>query len=112
METRKGLLTKLAIYSGVAISLFLVGKKHIAYSKERRHQMESDAGIETEVDEFGFVVARPGFPEHNKNLDYENEARPSKYEGLGNSYTTRRAGDRFSMWAVLQSKWLNNDDEK
>lgn len=110
METRRGLFKKLGIFGGVAITLFLVGKKHIAILKERRHQQELDAVVERDDDDFGIVVPRPGFPSYNQNLDYELDLRPSKYEGAGNLYSTRRQGDRFLMWAVLQSKVLGTDD--
>ncbi|MCH0629272.1 hypothetical protein JNB11_04775 [Kocuria palustris] len=111
METRQGLFKKLGIFSGVAIGLFLVGKKHIALLKERRHREELDAVVDRDDDDFGIVVPRPGFPAHNQNLDYELDLRPSKYEGAGNLYSTRRQGDRFLMWAIIQSKVLDNGDD-
>ncbi|KAK6461469.1 hypothetical protein DFJ63DRAFT_183611 [Scheffersomyces coipomensis] len=112
-ETRRGLLTKLGIFSGIAIGLFLVGKKHIAITKVERHKRETDATIDSEVEEYGNYGTRPGFPANNPTLNYEaDSSRASRYEGKGNSYSSRRPGDRFSMFAVFDRKWSdssNND---
>ncbi|KAK6202314.1 uncharacterized protein RJT21DRAFT_18917 [Scheffersomyces amazonensis] len=112
METRRGLLTKLGIYGGVAISLFLVGKKHIEYSKNERHKKETDARIDSEVKEFGTFGQRPGFPSNNPTMDYTNDpSRVSRYEGSGNSYSSRRPGDRLGFFSVLNPWSADNKEE-
>lgn len=101
METRRGLLTKLGIFSTAAIALFFTGKYHIASYKENRHRSETDARVDSEENEFGTLAKRPGFPLNNPNLDYESSVRPSKYEGSGSSYSTRTTGDRFGMGNIF-----------
>lgn len=106
METQKGLLTKLALYSAAAVGLVVVGKKHIASHKEDRHKLESDANVEFADDsEFLDKSVRPGFPSNNPNLNYNVDGRESKYVGSGNSYSSRTSGDRLSIWNVLSSRW-------
>lgn len=101
METRKGLLSKLALFSALAIGITVVGKKHIALVKESRHLKESDSSLENETDEFVNPIRLPGFPENNPNLNYDTPNRKSKYVGAGLSYSSRATGDKLSMWNVL-----------
>lgn len=101
METRKGLLSKLALFSALAIGITVVGKKHIALVKDSRHLKESDSSVENESDEFVNPQRIPGFPEHNPNLNYDTANRKSKYVGAGLSYSSRATGDKLSMWNVL-----------
>ncbi|KAK6459236.1 uncharacterized protein RJT20DRAFT_14318 [Scheffersomyces xylosifermentans] len=113
VETRNGLLTKLGIFGVVAVSLFVVGKKHIASYKDERHKRETDARIDSDTEEFGVTARRPGFPINNPTLNYDANARDSKYRGAGNSYSSRRPGDRLSMFAVFDRNWTstnNNND--
>ncbi|OBA19072.1 hypothetical protein METBIDRAFT_47500, partial [Metschnikowia bicuspidata var. bicuspidata NRRL YB-4993] len=111
METRKGLLTKLAGFSAVAIGLTVVGKKHIASAKEKRHSKESDASLDSDLDsEFLDNGVRPGFPKNNPNLNYESAQRESQYVGAGVAYLTRTKGDRLSLWNVIKSKMSDNDE--
>lgn len=101
METRTGLLKKLGLFGATAISFYLVGKKHIQSHNEERHKKETDATIDGEGDEFMTKVARPGFPENNPNFDYEERHQQLKYMGTGSSYSSRKPGDRFTMFAVF-----------
>lgn len=112
METRKGLLTKLGIFGAVAIGLFMVGKYHIASYKEKRHRLETDARVDSEENEFGILAKRPGFPQNNPTLNYESDQRNSRYEGTGNSYSTRRSGDRFNMKSIFSSNWKQDEERK
>lgn len=105
METRRGLLTKLGIYSAIAVSLFLGGKAHIASNNEKRHRLETDARVDSDENEFGVVTKRPGFPSNNPTLSYEGRGRASKYEGVGDAYSTRRSGDRLTMKSVFDWSW-------
>ena len=105
METRRGLLTKLGIYSAIAVSLFLGGKSHIASNNEKRHRLETDARVDSDENEFGVVTRRPGFPSNNPTLSYEGRGRASKYEGVGDAYSTRRSGDRLTMKSVFDWSW-------
>lgn len=110
METRKGLLTKLGLYTVTAVGLVLVGKKHIALHKEDRHKLESDSTVEYVDDgEFLDKSVRPGFPTNNPNLNYDSTGRESKFVGSGCSYSSRTPGDRLSMWNVLSSRWRKDD---
>lgn len=108
METRQGLLKKLWLYTAAAVTLVVVGKKHIASHKEDRHKLESDASVEN-PEEFGDHSVRPGFPSNNPNLNYNVEGRESKFVGAGCSYSSRTPGDRLSIWNVLKSRSLKND---
>lgn len=111
METRKGLLTKLGAFSLVAVGLVVIGKKHIALHKDSRHLKESDSSVESETEEFVNVSRRPGFPEHNPNLNYDTPNRKSKYVGSGLSYSSRAPGDKLSMWSVLFKNRPSKDDD-
>lgn len=95
IETRKGLLTKLGILGSVAIALVVVGKKHIAARKGLRHKKESDALVGVE-DSFDRAALKPGVPDEPSK--YERE---SQFVGAGSSYSSRRPGDRLSMWTVF-----------
>lgn len=105
-ETSRGVLTKLGFFSVVAISLFLVSKKHTAIYKERRHKRESDGQIDSEYDEFGFKVHRPGFP-----LSDESN-RALKYQGSGSAYSSRTLGDKFSILSIVYKKWFCDPKKK
>lgn len=99
METRRGLLTKLAIFGTVAVGIFVVGKKHIAHYKDQRHRNETDARTDSAGDEFRAAPLRPGFP----TADNSTYQRESKYVGAGSAYSSRTPGDRFSF--TLSSLW-------
>lgn len=102
METRQGLLTKLGLYTAAAVTLMLIGKKHIAVHKESRHRTESDSSVEANLDdEFVDTSRRPGFPENNPRLDYGGGERESKYVGAGVAYDSRTKGDRLSLWNTI-----------
>lgn len=110
METQKGLLTKLALYSATAVGLVVVGKKHIASHKEDRHKLESDSTVEYADDnEFLDRSVRPGFPSNNPNLNYDVNGRESRFVGAGNSYSSRTPGDRLSIWNVVSSRWRKDE---
>lgn len=110
METRKGLVTKLGGFTIVAVGLVIIGKKHIALRKDSRHLKESDSSVENEADEFTSINRRPGFPEHNPNLNYDGPERKSKFVGSGLSYLSRAPGDKLSMWNVLFKRGGTRDD--
>ncbi|CAK9439443.1 uncharacterized protein LODBEIA_P35610 [Lodderomyces beijingensis] len=112
-DTRNAILKRYGIFATIAIGLFLVGKKHIAYEKEQRHKMENDSDLNNSDNEFGISVKRPGFPAQNPNLNYDdNERRKSKYMGGGDAYSSRRPGDRLSFYNILKMKWFPDDKEK
>lgn len=110
METSKGLITKLGLYSAGAVALVLIGKKHIAKHKEERHLKESDLRLEAE-EEFETTSKRRGFPTNNPNLNYEGTGRESKYVGSGVAYASRTPGDKLSIWNVFKQKRGKNDDD-
>ncbi|KAG5419373.1 hypothetical protein I9W82_003140 [Candida metapsilosis] len=111
-ETRSSILRRYALFASIAIALFITGKKHIAYKKELRHQKENDSDINNSDNEFEISVRRPGFPENNPNLNYDDEGRQSKYIGSGFAYSTRRPGDRLSLYNVLKQTYWPDDKEK
>lgn len=110
METRKGLLTKLAMYTGVAVTLTVIGKKHIAAHKEDRYVQESNTTVGNEDFEFIDKSRRPGFPTNNPNLTYEGNTRESRYVGSGLAYATRTKGDRLGIWNIIWLKRGDNDN--
>lgn len=112
METRRGFFTKLGLFGATALTMFLVGKKHIALHNDRRHRAESDARIDSDDNEFGVQVRRPGFPRNNPSLDYSGADRKSKFEATGDAYSTRRPGDRLSMWATVKRSYFGDDEEE
>lgn len=115
-ESRRTVLRKLGIFGSIAIGLFIVGKKHIAYQKQARHDKESDSSIKHEInqqeEEFGYVTKRRGFPLTNPNLDYTSSDRQSKYVGSGDAFSSRRQGDRLSLFQVIKAKWLSDEAEE
>lgn len=111
METRKGLLTKLAGFSAVAIGITVMGKYHIASIKDTRHREESDASLGSDS-EFLNKTRRPGFPTNNPNLNYDSAQRESQYVGAGVAYLTRTKGDRLSLWNVITAKTSKEDDQR
>lgn len=100
METRKGLITKLGLFVGVAVTLVIVGKKHIAAHKEARH-----------MDEYEENNLREEFDLDKKKdkYDAEDPRRESRYIGAGASYSSRVPGDRLSFWSVFRSKSGDNE---
>lgn len=110
METRKGLLTKLGGFTVVAVGLVIIGKKHIAIRKDSRHLKDSECSVENDSEEFVNKRRRPGFPEHNTDLDYESPQRKSKYVGSGLSYLSRAPGDKLSMWNVIFKRGGSRED--
>lgn len=96
-ETRNGILTKLGLFSAAGIGLFLVSKRHTTQYKELRHKRETDAQTDSEYDEFGVKVHRPGLP--HGGLD-----RPAAYQGRGSAYASRSLGDRFSLALIWDKK--------
>ncbi|CAD1812162.1 unnamed protein product [Candida parapsilosis] len=111
-ETRSTVLRRYALFAAIAISLFITGKKHIAYKKEQRHKLENDSDVNNSDNEFSISIKRPGFPENNPNLNYDDEKRQSKYIGSGFAYSTRRPGDRLSLYNILKQKYWPDDREK
>ncbi|KAI3406148.1 hypothetical protein KGF56_000990 [Candida oxycetoniae] len=111
-ETQRSIVRRYGIFAAIAVSLFLIGKKHIAYEKEQRHKLENDADLNNSDNEFAISVKRPGFPENNPNLNYDDINRQSRYIGTGNAYSSRRPGDRLSLYSVLKMKWFPEDKEK
>lgn len=107
METQKGLLTKLALFTGVAITLTVLGKKHIASHNEDRHMQENYSSVDNDENEFVDKTRRPGFPSNNPNLNYEGGTRESKYVGAGMAYSSRTKGDRLSLWNIF---WLRKGE--
>lgn len=96
VETRGSLFTKLGIFGCIAIACTIVGKRHIAATKDKRHRLETDARTDSEGNEFDYQVTKPGVPESSSKY-----VRESKYQGSGVSYSSRRPGDRLSMFAVF-----------
>lgn len=111
METSRGLVTKLVLYSAGAVGLVILGKKHIAHHKEERHLKDSDTSLENS-EEFEDSHKRRGFPSNNPNLNYEGKGRESKYVGAGQAYSSRTPGDRLSMWNVFKNKNSRDNDER
>lgn len=111
METRKGLLTKLAGFAGAAAVIAYIGRKHIALRKDKQYMKESDSSLESESDQFTDGNRRPGFPENNQMLNYESPNRKSKYVGSGNAYQSRARGDKLSIWNILFTKNSTHGDE-
>ncbi|MDC6271217.1 hypothetical protein PP707_02845, partial [Acetobacter pasteurianus] len=111
-DTRSTLVRRYGIFAAVAVTLFLIGKKHIAYEKDQRHKMENDSDLNNSDNEFAVSVKRPGFPENNPNLNYDDASRRSKYVGSGDAYSSRRPGDRLNFYNVLKMKWFPDDKEK
>lgn len=111
METSKGLIIKLGLYSAGAVGLVLIGKKHIALRKEERHLQDSDTSL-TNDEEFVDSHKRRGFPSNNPNLNYEGKGRESKYVGAGQAYSSRTPGDRLSIWNVFKLRSSGDSGEK
>lgn len=115
-ESRRTVLRKLGIFGSIAIGLFIIGKKHIAYQKQNRHDLESDSSVKHEInqqeEEFGYVTKRRGFPLTNPNLDYSSPDRQSKYVGSGDAFSSRRHGDRLSLYQVFKAKWFSDEVEE
>ncbi|KAI5965167.1 uncharacterized protein KGF55_001387 [Candida pseudojiufengensis] len=113
-DTRSSILRRYGLFASIAIALFLIGKKHIAYKKDQRHKLESDSNIDNDHDknEFEIGYKRPGFPENNPNLNYDDFNRESKYIGIGDAYSSRRPGDRLSLYNILKQKYWPDDIEK
>lgn len=114
-ESRNTILRKLGIFGSIAIGLFIIGKKHIAYQKNHRHELESDSSTLSsrhQDEEFGYVSSRPGFPLTNPNLDYSSPDRKSKYVGSGDAFSTRRPGDRLSLWNMVKMRWFPDEVEE
>ena len=42
----------------------------------------------------------------NPNLDYSSPDRKSKYVGSGDAFSTRRPGDRLSLWNMVKMRWF------
>ncbi|CAH6723929.1 hypothetical protein CLIB1444_23S00628 [[Candida] jaroonii] len=100
VETRSGILTKLGIFSVIAIGIAFYGKSRASEYKKVRHLQESDAiinsRIKSQLEEFEIKKNYPGM--NTEEGDFE---RKSKYVGAGSSYSSRKTGDRFtfsSMW--------------
>lgn len=100
VETRSGILTKLGIFSVIAISIAFYGKSRASEYKKVRHLRESDAVIDSRIkaqlEEFEIKKNYPGM-----NMEEGDFERKSKYVGAGSSYSSRKTGDRFtfsSMW--------------
>ncbi|KAI5952471.1 hypothetical protein KGF54_003338 [Candida jiufengensis] len=111
-DTRSTILRRYGLFASIAIALFLIGKKHIAYKKEQRHKLESDSDIDNSDNEFSIGYKRPGFPENNPSLNYDDINRQSKYIGSGDAYSSRRPGDRLSLYNILKQKYWPDDKEK
>ncbi|EGW31606.1 uncharacterized protein SPAPADRAFT_140229 [Spathaspora passalidarum NRRL Y-27907] len=112
METRRGFFTKLGFFCTTAVTLFIIGKRHIARHKDERHRVETDARIDSEDNEFGILAKRPGFPTNNPTLDYTAGDRKSKFEGGGNAYASRRPGDRLSVYTWVKMKYFSDEEEE
>lgn len=112
METRKAFFTKLGLFGATALTMFIVGKKHISIHNEKRHRAETDARVDSDDNEFGVQVRRPGFPRNNPTMDYSAGERLSKFEAKGDAYSTRRPGDRLSMWATIKRCYFGDDEEE
>ena len=95
---------------------YLLLVKTYSISKQARHDKESDSSIKHEInqqeEEFGYVTKRRGFPLTNPNLDYTSPDRQSKYVGSGDAFSSRRQGDRLSLFQVIKAKWLSDEAEE
>ncbi|CAI5758628.1 unnamed protein product [Candida verbasci] len=112
-DTRQGIIQRYTIFGAIAITLFLIGKKHIQISKNQKHERESDTSLNVESDnEFLVKTKRPGFPENNPYLDYSSGQRVSKYQGSGDAYSSRKQGDRLSLYNVLKQKYFPSEEDK
>ncbi|ODV66181.1 hypothetical protein HYPBUDRAFT_142525 [Hyphopichia burtonii NRRL Y-1933] len=108
METSRGILKKLGLFGVTAITFYVVGKKHIQKRNDEKHRLQTDARIDSEFDEFSTKVRRLGFPENKPNFNYEERPEDLKYVGKGDSYSTRKGGDRFTYTALFS----RDDGEK
>lgn len=95
MESGIGVAKKLGIFAIVASAAVYFGKKDIAAKREKKHREESDALVGSNQEEFEVKSHQPGLPESLKSNDY---VRESKYVGSGLSYSSRKPGDRLSLW--------------
>lgn len=109
METRTGLFTKLGLYSCAAITLFIVGKRHIASHKDTRHRTETDALVDSDENEFATIRRRPGLPESRSDLEYGSGNSKSKYIGKGSAYASRTPGDRLTMFSIFDKNDYGKD---
>lgn len=96
METRRGLFGKLGLFSAIAIGLAYAGKMRTSNYKNNRHVNQSDALVDSTVKEFDDDYYYPGKP--NELGKYE---RQSQYIGAGSSYSSRRPGDRLTMFKIF-----------
>lgn len=96
METRKGLFTKLGIFGGIAVVMVSYGRHRAASYRNSRHVNQTDAVIDSTIDEFDERKYHPGMQEESNK--YERE---SKFVGAGNSYSSRKKGDRLTMFKIF-----------
>lgn len=95
-ETKKGLVRKFAFFAVTAISLAYYGKSRASDYKHGRHIKESDALVNSEFPEFEQDRYYAG-----KNEGSTEYKRVSQYVGAGNSYSSRKTGDRFSFYQFV-----------
>lgn len=95
-ETRKGLLKKFLFFAGTAIALAWYGKSRAANYKQGRHVKQTDALVDSEYEEFTNNYYHPG--QHEEKGKY---ARKSEYVGAGSSYSSRKLGDRLTMFKIF-----------
>lgn len=92
METSKGLLTKLGIFSGIGIVLVLIGKQHIAdhnlkrFSEEKKKRFD-DGDFAIEYPERGIINNFDEF-EENENFGKNKHIEP---------YESRKRGDKLGL---------------
>lgn len=96
METRRGLFKKLGIFSGVAIVMVYGGKKSSSHYKSNRHAKQSDALVGGNHNEFDDEYYYPGKPTENGKYERRNQ-----YVGAGSSYSSRKPGDRLTMFKIF-----------
>lgn len=98
-ETRRGLFTKLGIFGAIAVVMVSYGKYRANEYKQGRHLKQSDAVVNSQLEEFNDDYYYPGKPTESNNF-----VRKNKYEGAGNSYSSRRPGDRLGMFSFFDRK--------
>lgn len=95
-ETRGGLVKKFGFFAVTAISLAYYGKSRANNYKQGRHINESDALVDSEIQEFNDDRYYAG-----KNEGSTEYKRASEYVGAGNSYCSRKTGDRLSFYQFI-----------
>lgn len=94
METRKGLVSKLLLFSGIAITLGYLGKRRA--SNHRSGKLLELTETSVDKDEFEHEYRFRGKP-----VEEGKYQRTNQFIGAGNSYSSRKPGDRLTMFKIF-----------